>query len=121
MEEHRHVVWITKCRHTVLRGSVAERVRDIVREECRRQLVDILQGPLSADHVPVMLSIPPQVTISRLVQQLKGKSSYIPVARVSVDPQTLLGTACVGTWLLLPKPWPGDRRGDQSVHRQPMS
>ena len=72
---HLPVVWITKYRHKVLRGAIAERVRDVVREECRRQSVDILQGHISADHVHVMRSIPPQVTISRLVQRLKGKSS----------------------------------------------
>ena len=71
---HLHVVWITKYRHKVLRGAVAERVREVVREECRRQRVDILQGHISADHVHVLLSIPPQVTISRLIQQLKGKA-----------------------------------------------
>jgi len=71
------VVWITKYRYKVLRGPGAERVREVVREECRRERVDILQGHLSADHVHVMLSIPPQVTISRLVQRLKGKSSYV--------------------------------------------
>src|SRR5512144_2148479 len=74
---HLHVVWITQYRHTVRRGAIAERVRDVVREECRRQRVDILQGPISADHVHVLLSIPPQVTISRLVQRLKGKSSSV--------------------------------------------
>ena len=74
---HLHVVWITKYRHKVLRGAVAERVREVVREECRRQRVDILQGHISADHVHVLLSIPPQVTISRLIQQLKGKSAYL--------------------------------------------
>jgi putative transposase len=74
---HLHVVWITQYRHKVLRGAVAERVREVVREECRRQRVDILQGHISADHVHVLLSIPPQVTISRLIQQLKGKSAYL--------------------------------------------
>ncbi|MBK5964473.1 hypothetical protein CCR95_10345 [Thiocystis minor] len=88
MEEHRHgsrtvfsirihVVWITEYRHKVLREAVAERGGDVVREECRRQRVDILQGHRSADHLHVMLSIPPQVTISRLVQPLKGKSAFI--------------------------------------------
>lgn len=91
MEEHRHgshtvfsihlhVVWITKYRHKVLRGAIAERVRDVVREECRRQRVDILQGHISADHVHVMLSIPPQVTISRLVQQLKRVPTFCCVS-----------------------------------------
>ena len=73
---HLHIVWITKYRHQVLKGEVAERVRDIVREVCRQAGVDILKGHISADHVHVMLSIPPQVTISRLVQRMKGKSSY---------------------------------------------
>jgi putative transposase len=38
--------------------------------------VDILKGHVSKDHVHLLVSIPPQLTISRLVQQLKGKSSY---------------------------------------------
>jgi len=73
---HLHIVWITKYRHKVLRGEVAERVRAIVREECQQSGVDILQGPISPDHVHVMISMPPHVTISRLVQRMKGKSSY---------------------------------------------
>src|SRR5215831_11907981 len=72
---HLHIVWITKYRHKVLRGEVAERVRAIVREECRKSGVDILQGHISPDHVHVMISIPPQVTIRRLIQRMKGKSS----------------------------------------------
>ena len=73
---HLHIVWITKYRHKVLRGEVAERVRAIVREACRQSGVDILQGHISPDHVHVMISIPPHVTISRLIQRIKGKSSY---------------------------------------------
>jgi REP-associated tyrosine transposase len=36
----------------------------------------ILKGPVSSNHVHVLVSIPPQVTISRLIQRMKGKSSY---------------------------------------------
>src|SRR4029434_2247082 len=73
---HLHIVWITKYRHKVLRGEVAERVRAIVREAGRKSGVDILQGPISPDHVHVMISIPPHGTISRLIQRMKGKSAY---------------------------------------------
>ncbi len=72
---HLHIVWITKYRRKILRGEIAERVREIVREACRRARVEILRGHISADHVHVMISIPPQVTISRLMQRMKGKSS----------------------------------------------
>ena len=70
-----HVVWITKDRHKVWRGEVAERVRAIVREEGQKARGDILQGPISPDHVHGMISIPPHVTISRLIQRMQGKSS----------------------------------------------
>ena len=73
---HLHLVWITKYRHKALRGEVAERVRPIVREDCRKLGVDLLPGHIAADHVHVMVSIPPQVTSSRLIQRIKGKSSY---------------------------------------------
>jgi putative transposase len=36
----------------------------------------IIQGHVAKDHVHLFVSIPPQVTISRLVQRLKGKSAY---------------------------------------------
>ena len=73
---HLHMVWITKYRKKVLQGEVAHRVRDIIREICARENVDIIKGHVSKDHVHLFVSIPPQITISRLVQKLKGKSSY---------------------------------------------
>ena len=73
---HLHIVWITTYRHKVLRGEVAERVRAIVREECQKAGVDILQGHISPAPVHVLLAIPPHVTISRLIQRMKGTSSY---------------------------------------------
>ncbi len=72
---HLHIVWITKYRHKVLRGEVAEWVRAIVREECQKARGDILQGHIAPDHVHVMISIPPHVMISRLIQRMQGQSS----------------------------------------------
>jgi putative transposase len=72
---HLHIVWITQYRHKGWRGEGAERVRAIVREECQKARVDILQGHIAPDPVQVMISIPPHVTISRLVQRMKGNSS----------------------------------------------
>jgi putative transposase len=36
----------------------------------------IIRGPVPADHVHLLVSIPPQVAVSRLVQRLKGKTAY---------------------------------------------
>jgi putative transposase len=73
---HLHLVWITKYRKKVLVGEVALRVRDMIREICQREGVDIIKGHVSKDHIHLFVSIPPQVTISRLVQKLKGKTSH---------------------------------------------
>ncbi len=75
-EIHLHVVWVTKYRKSILRGEVAERVRGLVRQVCRDEEVEILKGHVSKDHVHLFVSIPPQLTISRFVQRVKGKSSY---------------------------------------------
>ena len=73
---HLHLVWITKYRKPVLKGAVAHRVRELIREICTREDVEIIKGHVSLDHVHLFVSIPPQVTISRFVQKLKGKSSH---------------------------------------------
>ena len=73
---HLHLVWITKYRRPVLTGEVGLRVRELVREVCRSQDVEILKGHIARDHLHLLVSIPPQVTISRLVQRMKGKTSH---------------------------------------------
>jgi len=73
---HLHLVWVTKYRRRVLTGEVGTRVRDLIKEICGQQEVMIMKGHVSKDHVHLFVSIPPQVTISRLLQRLKGKSGY---------------------------------------------
>jgi putative transposase len=75
-EIHLHLVWVTKYRKPVLVGDVGLRVRDLIRQVCQEHDVTIMKGHVSKDHVHLLVSIPPQVTISRLVQWLKGKSAY---------------------------------------------
>jgi len=75
-EIHLHVVWTTKYRRAALTGEVATRVRDLIREICGQHEVTIMKGHVAKDHVHLFVSIPPQVTISRMIQWLKGKSSY---------------------------------------------
>ena len=75
-EIHLHLVWVTKYRKPILKGEVGVRVRELIRQICRDSEVEILKGHVSKDHVHLFVSIPPQLTISRFVQRIKGKSSY---------------------------------------------
>jgi putative transposase len=71
-----HIVWITKYRKRVLSGIIAERVREIIRGVCKEHEVEIIKGHISQDHIHMFVSVPPHLAISKLVQYLKGKSSY---------------------------------------------
>ena len=71
-----HIVWSTKYRYKVLNGDLRLRVREIIRQVCRENGVDILRGVLSSDHVHMFVSVPPKLAISDLVRKMKGRSSY---------------------------------------------
>ena len=70
-----HVVWITKYRKPVLHGQVALRLRELIRQTCATLDVYIISGHVSVDHVHLLLSVPPNLAVSELVQRLKGRSS----------------------------------------------
>lgn len=70
-----HIVWITKYRYPVLVGDIATRVRDLVRQIIQEYHAEIIRGTVAKDHVHIYVSIPPYVSISKLVQNIKGKTS----------------------------------------------
>ena len=72
---HYHVVWSTKYRYQVLKGDVGLRTRELIRQTCLAYEVKILKGHVGKDHVHVLVSAPPTLAVSKLVQALKGRSS----------------------------------------------
>jgi putative transposase len=70
-----HIVWITKYRKAVLRGEIGLRLRELIRQTCEAEEVYIEKGHIAADHVHLLLSVPPNIAVSDLVQRLKGRSS----------------------------------------------
>jgi putative transposase len=54
---------------------IAKRVRELIREICLANEVQIIKGHVSKDHVHLLVSYPPRLAVSKLVQYLKGKSS----------------------------------------------
>ena len=70
-----HVVWITKYRYKILRGRVAERARDLIRQSCEARGVTIVRGAISPDHMHMLLPAPAQLAPAKLVQYIKGRSS----------------------------------------------
>jgi putative transposase len=70
-----HIVWGTKYHKQVLKEDIAYRLREIVRQICNQDKIEILKGAIGPDHVHILLEIPPFMAVSRVVQHLKGESS----------------------------------------------
>ena len=71
-----HLVWATKCRYPILGGDVGIRCRELLRETAMAHEIVIHAGSVNRDHVHMLMSIPPSLSVSRAVQYLKGRSSH---------------------------------------------
>ena len=69
-----HFVWVTKYRYKVLRGEVAERVRELVRRTCEALEIRIVRGVVSKDHVHILVSAPPNLAPSEIMCWIKGRT-----------------------------------------------
>ena len=70
-----HVVWVTKYRYKVLKGRIAERARDLIRQTCQARGMVIVRGAVSPDPIHMLLSAPPELSAAKMVQYIKGRSS----------------------------------------------
>jgi len=70
-----HIVWSTKYRYKVLQGDIRLRIRDIIRQVCNENGVDIIKGVISKDHIHMFVSVPPKLSISDFMRKAKGRSS----------------------------------------------
>jgi len=72
-----HIVWIPKYRKRRLVGKVAVRIKELI-EECadvNGWRIDELS--VQKDHVHMLIQLRPNISVSRVVQLFKGKSSYM--------------------------------------------
>ena len=76
-----HVVFIPKYRRKVLYGQVRQYLGEVLRELARQKESRIEEGHLQADHVHMLLSIPPKYAVAQVVGYSKGKSA-IHIARM---------------------------------------
>jgi putative transposase len=72
---HYHFVFIPKYRKPVLRGEIGLCLRELIREVCKAYDIQILQGHVRPDHVHLLLSVPPTLSPSRVMNVIKGRSS----------------------------------------------
>ncbi len=71
------VVFAPKYRGKVFFQEKREGIRDIIRTLCQWKGVEIIEGEICPDHIHLLLSIPPKMSVSGFMGYLKGKSSLM--------------------------------------------
>ena len=72
-----HIVFTPKYRRKMIYNQYREDVREIIKQLCSYKGVEILGGNVMSDHVHILVSIPPKMSVSSFMGYLKGKSSLI--------------------------------------------
>ena len=70
-----HIVFTPKYRRKAVYNQYKESIRDIIIELCKYKGVEILEGHLMPDHIHMLVSIPPKLSVSSFMGYLKGKSA----------------------------------------------
>jgi len=72
-----HIIWVTKYRYKILTKEISVRLRDLIRQGCEARNIVILQGSVGKEHIHMLISCPPSIAPSKIVQYLKGRSSRL--------------------------------------------
>ena len=70
-----HVIFIPKWRRKVIYGKIKDQLGDIFHELAKRKESQIEEGHLMADHIHMLISIPPKYSVSQVIGFIKGKSA----------------------------------------------
>ncbi len=76
LREH-HIVFSPKYRRKAIYNEYRRDLAQIFRDLCRWKGVEIIEGHLMPDHVHMLASIPPKISVSSFMGYLKGKSSLL--------------------------------------------
>jgi len=70
-----HIVWVPKYRFRILTGEIKAMVEQDIRQICQWKDVVIEEMSIQEDHIHLVCSIPPRISISDFMGILKGKSA----------------------------------------------
>ena len=72
-----HIVFIPKYRRKIIYYKLRKDLSEIIGRLCQYKGVKIIEGNLMADHVHLLLQIPPKMSVSNFMGYLKGKSTMM--------------------------------------------
>jgi len=72
-----HIVFAPKYRRKEIYGKLKTDIGQILRKLCQEKKVEIMEATACPDHVHMLVSIPPHLSVSQFMGYLKGKSSLM--------------------------------------------
>ena len=72
-----HIIFTPKFRRKIIYAKYRNSIKEILRDLCKYKGVEIIEGHLMPDHVHMLVSIPPKISISKFMGYLKGKSALM--------------------------------------------
>ena len=72
-----HVVFAPKFRRKIIYNQLRADIGKIIRMLCERKEIKIIEAELCPDHVHMLISIPPKMSVSGAIGYIKGKSTLL--------------------------------------------
>ena len=72
-----HIVFAPKYRRKEVYGKLRKDIGEILRKLCEQKKVEIIEAEVCPDHIHLLVSIPPYLSVSQFMGYLKGKSSLM--------------------------------------------
>ena len=72
-----HIVFAPKYRRLAIYGELKKDIGFILRKLCEQKGVEIIEAEACPDHIHMLVSILPKLSVSYVVGYLKGKSSLM--------------------------------------------
>ena len=72
-----HIVFAPKYRRQIIYGKIKADIGQILRKLCEWKGVEIIEAEVCPDHIHILVSIPPKISVSSFMGYLKGKSSLM--------------------------------------------
>ncbi len=72
-----HIVFAPKYRRQVIYGQIKKDIGEIIRKLCEQKGVEIIEAEACKNHIHLLVSIPPHLSVAQFMGYLKGKSSLM--------------------------------------------
>ncbi len=72
-----HIVFAPKYRRQEIYGKIKKDIGEIIRKLCEQKGVEIMEAEACKDHIHMLVSIPPHISVAQFMGYLKGKSSLM--------------------------------------------